>query len=197
MIESLSPGLPSDVLLNRPDILAAEHNLKSANANIGAARAAFFPTISLTGSVGTASFQLSDLFSGPFYAWSFTPRITIPIFNAGRNRASLDAAKLSKEIEVAAYEQAIQNAFREVADGLATYTTIDEQLSAQRSLVDAEQKRYDISRDRYTQGIDTYLNVLTAQQDLHANRQQLAETQYFKYMNLVTLYKALGGGTKP
>ncbi len=193
---NLPPGLPSDLLLRRPDILEAEHTLKAANANIGAARAAFFPKITLTGSAGYESVKLSHLFSGPELAWSFTPEITLPIFSGGRNRASLDVANISKRIEIAQYEKAIQSAFREVADALAAKNTLDEQLQAQTTVVAAEQKRYQLAEMRYRSGVENYLTVLSAQQDLYSSQQQLLQLQLSRFANLITLYKALGGGWK-
>src|SRR5260221_7110270 len=145
---NLPAGLPSDLLQRRPDILQAEHLLKAANANIGAARAAFFPKILLTGSAGTASLQLSDLFTGPAAAWSFQPQITLPIFAGGRNRANLDVAKISTRIEVAQYEKTIQSAFREVADGPPGRTALERQIQAEGALVAAEHRRYDLADAR-------------------------------------------------
>jgi multidrug efflux system outer membrane protein len=190
----LPPGLPSDLLLRRPDILEAEHTLKAANANIGAARAAFFPKITLTGSAGYQSIKLSRLFSGPQLAWSFTPEIELPIFDGGKNRANLDVANISRRIEVAQYEKAIQSAFREVADALAAKTTLDRQIQAETSVVAAEQKRYQLAEMRYRSGVENYLTVLSAQQDLYSSQQQLLQLQLSRLSNLITLYKSLGGG---
>lgn len=194
MPSTLPAGLPSDLLARRPDIRAAEHQLKAANANIGAARAAFFPTISLTGRAGTASASLDGLFGAGSGAWSFAPSITLPIFSGGALRASLDAAKISKNIEVAQYEKSIQAAFREVADALAGRGTLQEQIVAQRLLVDASQHAYDLSRQRFDRGIDNYLSVLDAQRSLYASQQVLVQTRLEKLSNQVTLYRALGGG---
>ena len=194
LLTDFPAGIPSDVLQRRPDILAAEHNLKGANANIGAARAAFFPRILLTGSAGTASVKLSDLFTGPSFAWNFSPQITVPIFSGGRNRANLDVAGLEKQIEIATYERAIQTAFREVADALVVRSRVDERLSAQALLVAAEQKRFDLTNARYRQGVDNYVAVLLAQQDLYAAQQNLLQFQAARLLNAVTLYRALGGG---
>jgi len=191
---ALPADLPSDLLQRRPDILQAEHLLKAANANIGAARAAFFPRILLTGSAGTASLQLSDLFTGPAAAWSFGPQISVPIFAGGRNRATLDAAKISTRIEVAQYEKSIQSAFREVADALAARTTLEEQLEAEGALVAAEQRRYGLADVRYRNGVESYLAVLTAQQDLYSAQQRILQSRLARLSNLITLYKALGGG---
>jgi multidrug efflux system outer membrane protein len=196
LLASLKPGLPSDLLMRRPDILEAEHTLKAANADIGAARAAFFPKITLTASGGASSLSLSRLFEGVNGVWSYTPDITIPIFDGGNNLANLDLAKIQKRIEIANYESAIQTAFREVADGLAGRHTINQQLDALVGLVAAEQKRYELSTDRYRNGADTYLNVLSAQQDLYSAQQSLIQTRFTRLSNLISLYKALGGGWK-
>ncbi|MEI7998276.1 MAG: efflux transporter outer membrane subunit, partial [Candidatus Omnitrophota bacterium] len=193
LLSDLSPGLPSDLLQRRPDILEAEYQLKAANANIGAARAAFFPKILLTGSAGGASFALSNLLSGPM-TWSFSPQIILPIFDAGANKANLDLSQISKRIEVAKYEKTIQMAFREVADALIARETFNEQIQAQQDLVTAQKKRYDLADVRYRNGIDSYLNVLTAQQDLYNAQQNLIKSRFNQLANLVTLYKTLGGG---
>ncbi|MGN6643547.1 MAG: efflux transporter outer membrane subunit [Verrucomicrobiota bacterium] len=194
LLTEFPAGIPSEVLQRRPDILAAEHSLKAANANIGAARAAFFPRILLTGSAGTASASLSDLFTGPSFAWNFSPQITVPIFNAGRNRANLDVAALEKQIEVATYERTIQTAFREVADALVVRSQVEERLAAQEQLVAAQQKRFDLTTARYRQGVDNYLAVLLAQQDLYTAQQTLLQFQASRLLNAVSLYRALGGG---
>jgi multidrug efflux system outer membrane protein len=188
--------VPSEVLERRPDILAAEHTLKAANADIGAARAAFFPRILLTGSAGTASAKLSDLFTGPAATWSFSPQITVPIFEAGASQARLDVSKISKKIEIANYEKAIQNAFREVADSLAIRSILDEKVKAQELLLNAQQKRFDLTTARYKQGVDNYVIVLLAQRDLYAAQQDLLEYQTAKLINALTLYRSLGGGWK-
>jgi multidrug efflux system outer membrane protein len=189
----ISPGTSSQVLLNRPDILAAEHRLKAANANIGAARAAFFPRISLTTSIGTASTDLSNLFKSAQETWAFTPQIVLPIFDA-RTWSAYDVTKAEKEIAVAQYEKAIQTAFRETADALAVRGTVDRQLSAQQSLVNAVAETYRLSNTRYAKGIDSYLGVLDAQRSLNAARQGLIVLRLARLANLVTLYKVLGGG---
>jgi multidrug efflux system outer membrane protein len=179
----------------RPDIRQAEHTLKSANAKIGAARAAFFPTISLTGSAGFASDALSSLFSGGAAgAWRFAPQITLPIFEGGRNIATLDASEVRKDIAVAGYEKSIQSAFRDVADALAGRATLSDQLQAQRDLVAAAQTAYDLSLARYKQGIDSYLNALDAQRSLYSAQQGEIQVQQAYLSNLIDLYKALGGG---
>jgi len=189
------PGdLPSNVLTSRPDILAAEHTLKGANANIGAARAAFFPRITLTATTGSTSAALATLFKAGTGGWSFAPDIILPIFDAGANQANLDAAKADKRIEVANYEKTIQTAFREVADALAERGTIDEQLAAQQSLVDSTEASYSLSNESYRRGIATYLNVLDSQRSLYAAQQGLITIRLQRETNLVTLYRVLGGG---
>jgi multidrug efflux system outer membrane protein len=196
ILANLPAGLPSDLLLRRPDILASEHTLEAANANIGAARAAFFPTIALTSSVGSSSSQLSKLFSHSASIWTFAPELTLPIFDAGRNIAGLDAAKVSKRIEVATYERSIQTAFREVSDALAGKASYEQQVGAQEALVGAESKRYTLANARYRQGVDNYLNVLSAQQDLYSAQRDLIQLRFARLSSLVTLYQALGGGWK-
>jgi len=196
LLTPLPVGITSEVLQRRPDILAAEHTLKAANADIGAARAAFFPRILLTGSAGTASAKLTDLFTGPAETWSFSPQITIPIFDVGGNRAKLDVSKISKKIEIANYEKTIQTAFREVADALAVRSILDEKLEAQELLLSAQQKRFDLTSARYRQGVDSYVDVLLAQQDLYAAEQNLLQFQAARLLNAITLYRSLGGGWK-
>lgn len=193
-LKPISSGLDSAVLLSRPDVLAYESQLKAAYANIGAARAAFFPRITLTGTFGTASSELDQLFKGG-PAWSFIPQITIPIFDAGNNRANLDAANIDRDIAVANYEKAIQTAFREVSDTLAQKARIDEQLKAQKALLDATAEAHRLSDIRYKGGIDSYLSVLDAQRSLYSAQQSRIDLRLFKLTNQVTLYKALGGGT--
>jgi multidrug efflux system outer membrane protein len=187
-------GLPSELLQRRPDILAAEHALKAANADIGAARAAFFPSISLTAFAGLASTALSSLVSGGALGWSFAPQIRMPLFTGGRNRANLEAAQVRKRIEVARYEKAIQIAFREVSDALVARAAFDEQLAALNARIAAEQRRFEISETRYRNGIESYLAVLSAQQDLFAAQQQLIDLRLARLTNIIDLYKALGGG---
>lgn len=191
--KEISPGLSSESLLRRPDVLAAEHRLKAANANIGAARAAFFPRISLTTSIGTASADLSGLFKDGSSTWSFAPQIVMPIFDA-RTWSAYDVTKIEKEISVAQYEKAIQTAFREVADALAVRGTVDRQVAAQQSLVEAVSETYRLSQVRYTKGIDNYLSVLDAQRSLNATQQGLITLRLARISSLVTLYKVLGGG---
>lgn len=194
LVEDLPVGLPSQVLLRRPDIAQAEHSLKAANANIGAARAAFFPTISLTGSLGYASPNLGSLFEAGSGAWSFGPSLSVPIFDAGRNQANLDSAKASRDIAIAQYEKAIQTAFSEVSDSLAAKGTLTDQMAAQSSLVAATQTSYRLSQARYDRGIDSYLNVLDSQRSLYGAQQDLVTVHVSRLSNLVTLYKVLGGG---
>ncbi|MBB3833615.1 multidrug efflux system outer membrane protein [Xanthomonas arboricola] len=194
VLASVPAGVPSQLLQRRPDILEAERNLRAANANIGAARAAFFPSISLTGSLGSSSSSLSNLFDSGTRAWSFVPSLTLPIFNAGRNRANLDMAKANREIEVARYEKSIQSAFREVSDALAQRDTLGRQLQAQQALVDATADSYRLSQARFERGIDSYLQALDAQRSLYSAQQTLIATQLSRFTNLVTFYKAMGGG---
>ncbi|MFA7405407.1 MAG: efflux transporter outer membrane subunit [Pelobacteraceae bacterium] len=193
-LKNIAPGLHSDVLLNRPDILQAESQLKGFNANIGAARAAFFPKITLVSSVGFGSTELSGLFKGGAFAWSFAPRISLPIFDGGSNKANLKVAEVDRDIAVAQYEKAIQTAFREVADALAQSGTIDEQLAAQQSLTDATSESYKLSQARFDKGVDSFLTVLDSQRSLYGARQGLISTRQASLASLVTLYKALGGG---
>lgn len=198
LLDNLDPGVPSDILLARPDIRQAEYTLMSRNADIGAARAAFFPQISLTGQYGFASTGLSSLFSGGAAgAYNFLPTISLPIFEGGRNIANLDLATIRKDQAIAGYEKAIQTAFREVADELAARATLDAQLGAQNRLVAAAQKVYDISDARYKAGVDSFLSVLDAQRELYTYQQTQIETERARLANLVNLYKVLGGGTPP
>jgi len=191
--KDVSAGLSSEVLLQRPDIIAAEHRLRGAYAFIGAARAAFFPRISLTTAVGTASDELSGLFSSGSATWNFAPQIAMPIFDA-RTWAAYRVSKAEQKIALTQYEKTIQTAFREVADALAVRGTVDQQLSAQQSLVHALAETYRLSTKRYTNGIDNYLSVLDAQRSLFFNEQGLVVLQLAKLANLVTLYAVLGGG---
>ncbi len=191
--KDISPGLPSEPLLRRPDILQAENQLKAANANIGAARAAFFPRIALTTSAGTSSAELSGLFTAGSSLWVFAPQITLPIFDGGARAASLKVAKADRDIFLARYEKAIQTAFREVADALAQRGTLGNQIAAQEALVRASADAYRLSDARYTKGIDSYLGVLDAQRSLYAAQQGLIALHLARLNNLVTLYKVLGG----
>lgn len=193
--DNLDSGVPSEVLLLRPDVRQAEYALLARNADIGAARAAFFPSITLTGAYGLASQDLGELFtSGAAGAWAFLPQISLPIFQAGQNKANLDLAEIRKEKAVVAYEKAIQTAFREVSDELVARVTYEKQLQAQKRLVAASQTVYDISQARYEAGIDSFLSVLDSQRELYTTQQQEIETQRQYWSNLVTLYKVLGGG---
>jgi multidrug efflux system outer membrane protein len=196
MVAELEEGIPSDVLVRRPDVLAAEHQLMASNAQIGAARAAFLPAISLTGNFGTESTQLSGLFKGGSRAWTFSPQISVPIFAGGANVANLQATKLARDTAVAQYEKAIQTAFQEVADALVARGTLDDQLAAQQALVTASEKAYRLADMRYRGGVDTYLNALVAQISLYSAEQQLQSVRLLRLQNLVTLYKALGGGLR-
>ncbi len=190
----LPAGLPASRLQQRPDVLQAERSLQAANANIGAARAAFFPSISLTGSVGSASSALSDLFRAGSGAWSFVPQITVPIFNAGRIQANLEVAQAEQQIALAQYEKTLQSAFREVADALAVQGNLSEQLAAQTALVDASRSSLRLAQARFNAGVDNYLNVLDAQRNLYSAQQNLITTRQSHLSNQVTLYKVLGGG---
>jgi len=194
MLKDISAGIPSAVLQRRPDIMQAENQLKAANANIGAARAAFFPSIILTGSYGTMDDQLSGLFKSGSTVWAVTPQITLPIFDTGRNIANLGMAKADRDIYVAQYEKAIQTAFREVADALAQRGTLLNQMEAQESLVDSTAANYRLSDSRYRNGLDRYLAVLDSQRSLYDAQQGLIAIRLAKLANLVTLYKVLGGG---
>ena len=187
-------GLPSDLLQRRPDILEAEHLLKAANANIGAARAAFFPSISLTANAGTLSPDMSGLFKGGSGTWLFQPQINLPIFTAGSLKASLDYSKIQKDINVAQYEKTIQTAFQEVSDGLAARKTFKEQLQAQRDLVAANEDYYRLAERRYRIGIDSNLTFLDAQRNLFSAQQALIGDRLSQLISEVNLYKALGGG---
>ena len=194
LLAALPAGLPSDLLTHRPDILSAEHALRSANANIGAARAAFFPNIDLTGFGGTASNRLGDLFGGGTGTWTFAPTITLPLFAGGQNRANLDLAHTEKKIAVAQYELTIQTAFREVSDALSARGTYVEQRRAQEELVAADAESYQLAEMRFRSGVDSYLGTLDAQRSLYAAQQTLVAVRQAELANQVTLYKALGGG---
>jgi multidrug efflux system outer membrane protein len=196
-LAAIPAGLPSDLLQSRPDVQEAERSLRAANANIGVARAAFFPSISLTASGGSASSTLSGLFKAGSSTWSFAPQINLPIFDGGVNRANLNIAKADRDISVAQYEKSIQTAFREVADALATRGTLDQRLASSQALVEASQKSYTINEARYRQGADTYLNALVSQRALYTAQQGLITTRLAKNSNAVTLYKVLGGGWQP
>ena len=193
-LQALPAGLPSDVLLRRPDILQAEHRLRAANATIGAARAAFFPSIQLTGSAGSSSTQLSGLFEGGTFGWSFVPRISIPIFEGGRLRAGVGVSTADRDIALAQYEKSIQAGFREVADALALSRSLAEQQLAQEALLDAAARTHGLSEARYKAGQDSYLALLDAQRTLYAAQQSRVATELAAQSNRVTLYKVLGGG---
>lgn len=190
----LPAGLPSDLLTERPDVRAAEQQLIAAHANIGAARAAFFPRITLTGSAGSASTELSGLFSSGSFAWTFTGQLLQPIFDAGRNQGNLDAAQAGRDAALAQYERAIQSAFRDVADALAGRETLREQLRAQAAQAEAETARFKLSDLRYRNGAASYLDVLDAQRSLFAAQQSAILAQLAVLQNQVSLYAALGGG---
>jgi NodT family efflux transporter outer membrane factor (OMF) lipoprotein len=185
--------LPSSALLQRPDLRAAEHALRGSYANIGAARAAFFPAITLTASVGTASNALSGLFDGGNGTWTFAPQLRLPIFDAGRNQANLRVAEVTRDQSLAQYEKTIQTAFREVADALAERATLSERLAAQASLVQATRRTLELSDARFRLGADNYLTVLDAQRSLYAAQQGEIALQLAEQVNRVTLYKVLGG----
>jgi NodT family efflux transporter outer membrane factor (OMF) lipoprotein len=197
-LPDLPAGLPSDLLANRPDIRAAEQQLIAANANIGAARANFFPRITLTGSVGSASSELSGLFKSGSFGWTFAPQAVLPIFDYGRNTAVLGSARAGRDIAVAQYERSIQTAFREVADALAGQSTFSEQLRAQRAVAEAEADRYNLADLRYKNGAASYLELLDAQRALFQAQQAAVQANLQRLQNQVTLYSVLGGGwTEP
>ena len=191
---ALPAGLPSEVLLNRPDIMASERDLISAEANIGVARAAFFPSVSLTAGTGSTAMHLSDLFDAHTGFWNFTPSINLPIFTGGRNVATLEAAKVGQRIAVANYEKTIQSAFREVADALATEGTMDRELSARREYAEAAAKAYELADVSYKAGAVSYNDVLTSQRAMVGAKQALISTELARTASVVTLYKVLGGG---
>ncbi|MGA9778119.1 MAG: efflux transporter outer membrane subunit [Verrucomicrobiia bacterium] len=193
-LSDIPAGLPSDLIARRPDILEAEHQLKAANANIGAARAAFFPTITLTGQGGTESTTLESLFAPGSQAWSFSPQIIWPIFAAGTAWNELQAVKAAERIEVATYQKAIQTAFREVADDLAARDTVQTQVAANRATVKAQRQNYELTQARFNQGVDSLPTLLAAQQTLDNARQNLIQSQYSRLFSLINLYQALGGG---
>lgn len=194
LLAELPSGLSSAVLLSRPDLRADEHALKAANANIGAARAAFFPSITLTASAGSASNDMSRLFEGGNGTWSFLPQLNLPIFNAGSLSASLDVAKVTRDINVAQYQKDIQTAFREAADALAVRASMAEQLAAQQRYTESAALTARLTDARYRAGIDGSLNQLDAQRSLYAAQQQLIAVKLARESNRITLYKVLGGG---
>lgn len=192
--KDIFPGLSSEVLLKRPDILAAEHELKGAYANIGAARAAFFPSISLTTAIGSASSALKNLFSPDRGTWIYSPQIVLPIFDPG-TWAAYRVSEATRKIALTRYEKTIQTAFKEVADILVVQGTVDEQIGVQQSMVDSAQKIYHLSSKRYANGIDSYLSVLDAQRSLYRAQKELILMQLYKFINEVRAYAALGGGS--
>lgn len=194
LIQDIAPGAPSALLERRPDILAAEHRLKSRNADIGAARAAFFPRISLTGSYGSSSAEVSGLFDGGSRSWSFMPTLSLPIFDAGRNSANLDLAEVRKDAAVAAYEGSIQTAFREVADALAATDTLRREEAARRALANTSNETLKLAKARYEGGVDSHLRYLDAQRSAFLNDSTLIETSTQRQLALVDLFRALGGG---
>ena len=196
MMVDVPAGLPSDLLTRRPDVRQAEQLLRASNANIGAARAAFFPRITLTATAGSASSHLGDLFKSGSYGWTLAPSLLLPIFDAGRNQAGLDSARVERDIAVAQYEKSIQTAFREVADALAGRATLGEQLRAQQAQANAEGVRYRLSDLRYQNGIASQLDLLDAQRALFTARQAVVTTRLQQLQSQVTLYKTLGGGWK-
>ena len=196
IMRDVPAGLPSDLLARRPDIRQAEQQLLSANANIGAARAAFFPRISLTTSLGTASSRLTGLFNSGSWGWTLAPQLLLPIFDAGRNTAGLASAEAGEGIAIAQYEKSIQTAFREVSDALDNRATLGEQLRAQQAQANAEALRFKLSDLRYQNGISSQLDVLDAQRSLFAARQAVVQTRLAQLQSQVTLYKTLGGGWK-
>jgi outer membrane protein, multidrug efflux system len=193
-VQEISAGLPSDLLMNRPDVLAAEHRLKAANANIGAARAAFFPRILLTGSLGSASIELNNLFGVGSSAWSFSRSLTLPIFEGGRNLANLDVSEARRNLAVADYERTIQGAFREVADALAERSWLAEQIVAQQATLAAQKERTRLAWLRYQNGAAPYLEVLDAERDRFVAEQALVQVRRALLSGSVNLYAALGGG---
>ncbi len=196
LIRDLPAGVPAELLARRPDVLQAEQQLMALNANIGAARAAFFPRITLTGSAGVASSDLDTLFSNGTAAWTFMPQLLAPLFDAGRNQGNLEAAKVNRDIAVAQYEKAIQTGFREVSDALAGRATLNEQLRAQTAQLEADQTRMHLTDLRFQNGTANSFDVLDAQRSLFVTQQALVQVQVQQLQNLVTLYKVLGGGWK-
>ncbi|WP_082507297.1 MULTISPECIES: efflux transporter outer membrane subunit [unclassified Duganella] len=195
-MSALTAGLPSDLLANRPDIRAAEQRLKAANANIGAARAAFFPRITLTSAIGSASRDFSGLFESGSSTWSFAPQLVLPIFDTGRNLANLDVSHARKNIAVADYEKTIQQAFREVADALAARSYLGEQVAAQRAVQDAQAERLRLLQLRFENGVASSLDVLDAQRELFTAEQALVQARLLRTTSAIDLYRALGGGLK-
>jgi multidrug efflux system outer membrane protein len=194
LVQNMAAGAPSELLVHRPDIRAAEHQLRSRNASIGAARAAFFPRISLTGMLGNSSADLSDLFSSGQSAWSFSPQVTLPIFDGGRNQSNLDRALIRKDIAVAGYEKTIQTAFKEVSDALAATDTLRREEASQRALVKSSHEALRLSQARYRAGVDDHLRYLDAQRSDFVNQAALIEVGIQRQIALTNLFRALGGG---
>ena len=190
----IGAGLPSDLLAHRPDIRAAEQRLRASQANIAAARAAFFPRISLTAGFGLASGDLGDLFDTGSRTWNFAPQLVLPIFDNGRNKSGLSLAEVRSNIAIADYEKTIQVAFREVADALAARATLAEEIDAQKAVRDAQFERLSLAQARYQNGIANYLDVLDAERELFNAEQALVQSQLLKLTNAVDLYRSLGGG---
>ena len=195
VLAELRAGLPSELLVSRPDIISAEHQLRASNAHIGAARAAFLPRIALTGSFGTASSDLNGLFDSGSRAWTFMPTLSLPIFDGGRRRANLELSEVRRDIAVAGYEKTIQTAFREVADALSAKHWLAEQLTIQRANLEAQSERARLAKLRYDNGSAAFLEVLDAQRDLLGAQQQLVQARRALLSSQVALYAALGGGT--
>ncbi|EGM77439.1 efflux transporter, outer membrane factor lipoprotein, NodT family [Rheinheimera sp. A13L] len=193
-LPELPAGLPSDLLQQRPDLKAAEHDLLAANANIGIAKAAFFPSINLTANAGSASSELDNLFKGGSGSWSFMPSIHLPIFNMGRTQANLDVAETQQQVALVTYQQKIQQAFREVSDALADREGYAAQLQAQQDLANSNQQSFTLSEARFKQGVDSYLQVLDAQRSWYSAQQQLISGQQALLASQISLYKVLGGG---
>lgn len=194
IVADIPAGLPSDLLTRRPDILAAEQRLQAANANIGAARAAFFPRISMTAGIGTASDSMDGLFNAGSRTWSFIPQLTLPIFQGGRNTANLDISHARKNIAVATYEKTIQNAFREVSDALVARQTLEEQVAAQEALLTAQESRLKLSDMRNKSGIASSIELLDAQREVFSAQQALIQARQLRFGNAIDLYRSLGGG---
>ncbi|MBH8609935.1 efflux transporter outer membrane subunit [Pseudomonas mohnii] len=194
VLVDIPAGLPSSLLQQRPDVLSAEHRLKSANIDIGAARAAFYPSISLTANAGSSSAALAGLFKSGSGAWTFAPSISVPIFDGGSNRATLDSAKVERDIQIQTYQQTLQTAFREVADALAVRSTLDRRIAAQQALTDASRKSFELSDALYRGGSKSYLEALDAQRSLYSAQQDLITLRLTEQSNRITLYKVLGGG---
>lgn len=194
IVTDIPAGLPSDLLTRRPDIRSSENRLRASNANIGAARAAFFPRISLTAGIGSASSELSGLFESGTRTWSFTPQLLLPLFDAGRNRANLSLAQARNNIAVVDYERTIQVAFREVADALAARATLEEEIEAQRAVQDAQAERLRLADLRFQNGIASSIDLLDAQRELYTAQQQLIQARLLRLTNAIDLYRSLGGG---